>query len=70
MSVNERLFFLPVQTTMNAQRYHRRSQECPRGPGPPPIAMLPMIKMSQKTLLFIQFVLASLRTTEHAYNSN
>ena len=35
-----------------------------RGPAPPPpIDMLPMIKMSQKRLLFLQFLLTSSRTT-------
>ena len=44
-----------------------------RRPGPPPpIEMLPMIRMSQKRLLFrlFQFLLATLRTTVHAYNGN
>ena len=38
----------------------------------PPNEMLPMIKMSQKRLLFLQFqfLLASLRTTVQTYNSN
>ena len=38
----------------------------------PPIAMLPMIKVSKKRLLFLQFefLSASLRTTLHAYSSN
>ena len=38
----------------------------------PPIETLPMIKTSQKRLLFLQFqfLLASLRTTVQAYNSN
>ena len=34
-----------------------------RGHGPPQIEMLPMIKMSQKRLLFLQFLLVSSRTT-------
>ena len=43
-----------------------RNQEGPRGP---PIEMLPMIKMSQKRLLFLQlqFLLASLHTRVHPY---
>ena len=45
-----------------------------RGGGrpPPPIETLPMIKTSQKRLLFLQFqyVIASLRTTVQEYNSN
>ena len=43
-----------------------------QGVRPPPFEMLPMIKMSQKRLLFIQFqfLLASSSTTVHAYNSN
>ena len=38
----------------------------------PSIEMLPMIKMSQKRLLFLQFefLSASSRTTVHAYKSN
>ena len=45
------------------------------GPGglvTPPNEMLPMIKMSQKRLSFLQFqfLLASLRTTVQTYNSN
>ena len=38
----------------------------------PPMEMLPIIKMSQKRLMFFQFqlLLASSRTTVHAYNSN
>ena len=50
---------------------HRRSQK--RGPGspaPPRIEMLPMIKMSQKRLWFLQFLLAFSRIAVHAYNSN
>ena len=34
-----------------------------RGGAPPPIEMLTMIKMSQKRLLFLQFLLASSRIT-------
>ena len=43
----------------------------PRGPGPP-IEIQPMIKMSQKRLLFLQFqfLLAFLHTTVQACNSN
>ena len=44
---------------------HRRNEGVPRGPAPPPpIEMLPKIKMSQKRLLFRQFqyFLASSRT--------
>ena len=43
-----------------------------QAPPPPPIEMLPMIKMSQKRLLFrlFQFLLATSRTTVHAYNGN
>ena len=43
-----------------------------RGPGPFLIEMLPMIKISQKRLLFLlfQFLLAISRKTVHAYNSN
>ena len=46
---------------------HRRNQG---GGRPPPIEMLPMIKMSQKRLLFLQFhfLLGSSRTT--AINNN
>ena len=36
----------------------------------PPIQMLSMIKMSQNRLGFLQFRLASSRTTVHAYSSN
>ena len=38
----------------------------------PPIKIHPMIKMSQKRLLFLQFefLSASSRTTVHAYKSN
>ena len=37
-----------------------------------PIEILPIIKMSQKRLLFLQFqfLLASSRATVHVYNSN
>ena len=43
-----------------------------QGGRPPPIEMLSMIKLTQKKLLFLQFqfLLASLRTTVHAYNTN
>ena len=41
-----------------------------RGARPPTIEMLPMIKMSQKKLLFLQFLLTSSRKTIHAYGSN
>ena len=39
---------------------------------PPPTEMLPMIKMSQKRLLFLQFkfLLAFSRTTVDVYNRN
>ena len=52
---------------------HKRSQEGGGGQGARlPIEMLPMIKMSQKRLLFLQFefLSASSRTTVHAYKSN
>ena len=53
--------FLSVQQCIGVARV---------GASPPPIKMLPMIKMSQKRLLFLQFLLAFSRTTVHAYNSN
>ena len=43
-----------------------------QGPGPSPIEMLLMKKMSRKRLLLLQFqfLLASSRTTVYAYSSN
>ena len=51
---------------------HKRSQGEGGQGARPPIEMLPMIKMSQKRLLFLQFefLSASSRTTVHAYKSN
>ena len=50
---------------------HWRSQGDGRGNRAPFIKMLPMIKFVQKALfLHFQFLLASLRTSVHAYNSN
>ena len=50
---------------------HRRSQGLAQGARAPSIEMPPMTKILQKALFFhFQFLLASLRTTVHAYNSN
>ena len=50
---------------------HWRSQGVAEGTRAPLIKMLPMTKICQKTLfLLFQFLLASLRTSVHAYNSN
>ena len=51
---------------------HRRSQGVAQGVRDPSIEMPSMTKICQKkNLLFhFQFLLASLRTTVHAYNSN
>ena len=40
------------------------------GPAPSQIEMLPMRKCNKKRLYFLQFLLASSRTTVHANNSN
>ena len=50
---------------------HWRSQGVAEGARAPSIEMPPIIKICQKTLLLhFQFLLASLRTTVLAYNSN
>ena len=55
-----------LKGTMLYQNY-RRSQEEARAPS---IAMPLMTTIYQKKPVFSQFLLASLRTTVHAYNSN
>ena len=66
------LVFLAVRTVKKRIELHIGVARGGRGTGPPTIELLPMIKISQKILWFLQFqfLLASSLTTVHAYSSN
>ena len=64
-------FFMKELKSMILSQNHRRSQGGGLGSRAPSIEMPPMTKIYQENLfLHFQFLLASLGTTVHAYNSN
>ena len=65
------MFFMKELRGAILSQNHWRSLGVAEGTRAPSMKMPPMTKICQKTLfLHFQFLLASLRTTVHAYNSN